>query len=230
VNEELRELVALRALHALDPADAARLDEALARDPELAAQLAADAALVAALGRELPRVALPADLAERALAAAGGAPAAARPARARRPRRRLLAGLVAAAAAAAAVGAWDASRGGPTPDARAALASARATGSAELYGQERRGGTLRLRLRGLAAAPAGHHYQVWVLPAGRQVMASVARVAPRGGAVDVRLPLPAAGSYAAIDVSLERDGAAPGPTGPNGPSVVIATFSSRRAS
>ncbi|MBP2436554.1 anti-sigma factor [Microbacterium amylolyticum] len=66
--EELAQLLAGRALHALSPEDERRLDAALAADPELHEKLARDEETAAALAAAAPEVAPPAHIRDALLA------------------------------------------------------------------------------------------------------------------------------------------------------------------
>lgn len=160
----------------------------------------------------LPRVAPPADLCDRILGAVEGeasvVPIGA--ARARRHRRAWIAGgaVAAAAVVALAIGVSLSRDGGlGDPDARAAITSKddpTVTGEAELYADE---GKVLVSLAHVPQAPSGHHYEVWVLPEGSDAMISVGTFDPQesGSDVTLELDLPSAGSYAAVDVSVEED-------------------------
>jgi hypothetical protein len=126
-------------------------------------------------------------------------------------RRPMLAvGVLAAAAAAAAVAIVAGRSPGPQLTARAAivphLAGAHVTGTAALYGAHTAKGTLRLTLDSVPLPAPGHHYEVWVLEKGKTAMSDVGRITPRSTTVKLRLALPAPGDYAAVDVSVQKDG------------------------
>jgi anti-sigma-K factor RskA len=84
-------------------------------------------------------------------------------------------------------------------------------GEALLYAPDSAAGQLVLELTGLAEAPSGHHYEVWVLrSAGGGEMEAVGSFsAPESGSVRLELPLPGPGAYRAVDISLEDDGGSP---------------------
>ena len=111
--------------------------------------------------------------------------------------------------------------GAPDATATVAAPSGQALGEARLYGTGGADGRLVLALHDLPAAPAGHHYELWVLRQGAEHMEAVAVVSPSGGAVRLDVPLPGAGTYAATDVSVEDDG---GPPEHSGTSVAGGTF------
>ena len=212
--------------------------------------MAAYEATVARLERALPRAATPtgpgslaavldaigqgeAPAAEPDPPVAGPEPAVATPLR---PRRRPWArplGIAAVAAAAAcvltlAIGAIVGDNGDDlgSPDARAAVEPAAGSaihGEATLYGSTGPGGRLVVDLDGLAPAPAGHHYEVWVLRAGAPEMEAVASFQPAGGDERLVLPLPGAGAFDALDISVEEDG---GPPAHSGTSVAGGAFTS----
>ncbi len=224
-----RDLLLARALGTATPEEDALLDAALARDPALAAELAAVRETLDLLDAAVAPEPAPTDLADRVLARVSSEPS--RPERAPVPlrRRRLAVPVLAAVLAAAAASAltYLALRDGDglgTPDATAAVAapSGEALGEARLYGTGTPDGRLVLSLHDLPAAPAGHHYEVWVLRQGADHMESVAVVGPSGGTVRVEAPLPGAGAYAATDISVEDDG---GPPDHSGTSVAGGTFS-----
>ena len=77
-------------------------------------------------------------------------------------------------------------------------------------GRANRGGTVRLSLTDVPAAPSGHHYEVWVLrEEGGGEMESVGVFTPTSSDVELELSLPGPGNYAAVDVSVEEDGGPP---------------------
>jgi anti-sigma-K factor RskA len=147
------------------------------------------------------------------------------------PRRRWLLSTAAAAAVAAgiAVGLTLAftSDGLGDPDLRAAVLPIEAAtvvdGSAALYDTQSSQGVLVLDLENLPAAPAGHHYEVWVLRASAGgEMEAVGAFSQREGSTRLELPLPGPGDYAAVDISVEEDG---GSAEHSGVSIAGATFS-----
>ncbi len=72
------------------------------------------------------------------------------------------------------------------------------------------GGTVRVSLRDVPPAPSGHHYEVWVLrEEGGGAMESVGVFTPTSSDVELDLPLPGPGNYAAVDVSVEEDDGPP---------------------
>jgi len=219
-RDEVRELAALDALGLLIESERLRLREALVADPALAGDHSADRALVARLASEMARTPLPAPLYDRTLAAIAAARPASAVSLASRRRRPLVVAATFAAAAAAAVVLVVARSRDHQPIARAALAAGPAHGAAELRAGG--GGTIVVRLDGLKPAPAGHHYELWLLPAGESQMSAVARLTPSAGHVEARFKLPAAGTYAAVDVSLEPDDA---PTTQPHQSIMQAAFS-----
>ena len=83
------------------------------------------------------------------------------------------------------------------------------TGAAVLHGASSAGGTVHVSLDDVPAAPSGHHYEVWVLRQGGTEMEAVGAFSPTSSHVELDLPLPGAGEYAAVDVSLEDDGGSP---------------------
>jgi hypothetical protein len=138
-----------------------------------------------------------------------------------------LAAGAAAAAAAAAVALTLAVSGGDrlgSPSAQAAIVpheAARVSGTARLYDPHAANGVVVVSLRSLPPAPAGHNYEVWVLRKGSKQMTAVGSFTPRGKSVELRLPLPAPGDYAALDVSVQQTD---GPPQHSGESIAGATF------
>jgi anti-sigma-K factor RskA len=192
---------------------------------EFDAEQRGDRDLVAALERSLPRVTPSATVLEGILAEVGSE-AHVLPLRRRRRRRVLaVASAAAAAAAAVAVAVGVAVHDDDSPAARAALEAApgaTVTGAAALYGPRSDGGHLVVSLRDVPPAPSGHHYEVWVLPAGSDAMLSVGTFDPdTTGDVELDLPLPQRGSYAAVDVSVEEDG---GPAAHSDTSIATGAF------
>ena len=175
----------------------------------------ADRETLAHLERLLPRVSPPADIFDRILAEIQPE-ATVIPLRPK-AQRRLVVPVVAtfAAVAAVIVIAILATGGnglGP-PDARAAIAGKSdpaVTGEARLYGSTADGGTVQVKLRDVPPAPSGHHYEVWVLRRnGGGQMEAIGSFTPTSQTVKLNLPLPGAGDYAAVDISVEQDGGSP---------------------
>jgi anti-sigma-K factor RskA len=176
-----------------------------------------------ALGRALPRVAPPADMFDRILAATAGQSEPRRRTDPRvRPRRRRgwLPVFAAAAAAAAATAAITVSletgKSLGRASADAAVASQgggdRVSGTAALYHPDSPGGQIRLVLRKVPAPPHGAHYELWLLPEGSRQMTAVASFTPAGATVDLLLPIPAPGRYAALDISVQPNNGPPART------------------
>jgi anti-sigma-K factor RskA len=216
MNEETRDLAAGEALGILSNEDAVRLAEAAAHDPELAKELEADRATVAALEAGVARTRPPADLFERILGEIEPASVEEEPtpmdARPRRLGWVVAAGAAAAAAVLLAVAAnvlWDGGLG--EPDARAVVAGTQefpgVTGEARLYAPGEPGGVLVLDLDALPAPPSGHHYEVWVLREGGEgEMEAVGSFTPTEERAELELQLPGPGDFQAVDVSVEPDG------------------------
>jgi anti-sigma-K factor RskA len=235
MTDELRDLSALDALGALTPEESRRLADAADADARLAAQRDADRAVVAALEATVARVSPPADLGDRIIALtraeAASAPAPAAPRRwrdalRRRPLIPALAGAVAVAAAAVAITlVVTRDPGLGTPATEAAVVAhdpgSGVGGTAALYDPSRPDGKVVVDLTELPPAPSGHHYEVWVLRTGAAEMEAVGSFSPDRPSVHLELPLPGAGAYGALDVSVEEDG---GPAGHSGKSVAGATF------
>jgi hypothetical protein len=189
-----------------------------------------DERTMSSLGRALPRVAAPPDdLFARIVAATEPAPASI-VAPSFGGRRRIAAPLLAAAlAAAAAVAATigiQSKSGLGTPAASAPvtahLASARVHGRAELFHPTTANGVLRLDLQAVPAPPPGSHYEVWVLPRGSAQMTAVGAFTPARRTITLSLPLPAAGTYAAVDISVQKNN---GPAAHSSVSLAGASFS-----
>lgn len=172
-------------------------------------------ATFALMEASLPRVTPPADMFDRILAEIRPE-ATVVPLRPRTSRRFVapVAGALAAVAAVVliAVVALGDDELGP-PDARAAISGKSdpaVNGEAELFGVDSDGGTVRVSLRDVPPAPSGHHYEVWVLreEAG-DAMESVGVFTPTSSDVELDLPLPGPGTYAAVDISVEEDDGPP---------------------
>jgi hypothetical protein len=181
------------------------------------------------LGRALPRVGPPPDeLFARIVAATEPKPATT-VVPFRRPRRLMAtlgaASVAAAAAVAITIGIQSGSHLG-TPAASAPVAahltSAGVRGSAELFHPTAANGVLRLRLQDVPAPPRGSHYEVWVLPRGSKQMTAVGAFTPAKPAITLELPLPAAGTYAAVDISVQKNN---GPAAHSSISLAGASFS-----
>lgn len=166
----------------------------------------------ARLETELPRVTPPDDLFARVLSEIepGSTVVPLEPRRRRHPAR-WAAGAAAAVAAvvAVAIGVSVVADTEESPAARAALDAKTddgVTGEALLFGPDSDGGRLTVSLTGVPVAPSGHHYEVWVLPAGSDAMLSVGTFDPEAaGDVELEFELPAPDEYAAVDVSVEED-------------------------
>lgn len=179
------------------------------------------------LERSLPRVTPPVDMFDRILTQIR--PEATVVPLPRRARRRVVAPVAGALAVAAAVVIAVIALGGDDlgpPDARAAIAGKSdpaVTGEAVLHGSTSDGGTVRVSLTDVPTAPSGHHYEVWVLrrDAGGE-MEAVGSFTPTSDTVELDLPLPGPGDYAAVDVSVEENG---GPPAHSGTSLAGGTFS-----
>ena len=160
----------------------------------------------------LPRVTPPADLFDRILAEIH--PEAKVVPLPSRSRRRMVVPVVGALAAVAAVivVAVVATRGGGLgpADARAAISGKSdpaVKGQAVIYGTGAAGGIVRISLVDVPPAPSGHHYVIWVLRKNTGgAMESVGSFSPASKTVDLELPLPGPGTYAAVDISVEEDG------------------------
>jgi anti-sigma-K factor RskA len=241
-RDEVRDLLPARALGALDADEAKAVDAAVASDPELRSELDDLRASVASMHADLPPGRPPArllgdvfdridaletpapdprwareDPPVRPLATTGGREIGV-VRRATRRRRIIAAGLAAAAVVLAlAVVVLASTRSGDPVSGRAALEGHGAHGQARLYRDH-----VVVQLSDLAPPPAGHHYQVWVLPRGSVAMRSVGTLRPRDGKASLQAALPGGGPFAAVDVSVDPDDR---PSTEPGPSVVRAPFS-----
>ena len=114
--------------------------------------------------------------------------------------------------------------GGPSPTASAALQAHGASGvhgRVDLFDPATSDGRVVVHLKGLAIAPAGDHYTIWVLRDGVREMTPVASIVS-GEDARIDLPLPGPGGYTALDISLQKNDASPVNSGK---SVAGATFS-----
>ncbi len=178
-------------------------------------QFGDDQATIAFVEQSLPRVSPPADMFDRILAEIRPE-ATVVPLRPRVHRRGVVPVVGAITAIAAVVLIAVVALGGDdlgTPDARAAISGKSVpavSGEAKLFGSSADGGTVRVSLNDVPAAPSGHHYEVWVLRAeGGGEMESVGVFTPASSDVELDLPLPGPGNYAAVDISVEEDGGPP---------------------
>jgi len=171
-------------------------------------EAAREAEAYALLERSLARVTPPVDLFDRILAEV-------RPEATVIPLRRSAVPVAAlASAAAVAVLAVAVTRGGPgAADARAAIAGKSdpaVTGEAVLYHSQTAGGTVHVSLSHVPPPPSGHHYEVWVLRRNAgSAMEAVGAFTPASSTVSLDLPLPGPGTYAAVDVSVQKNGGSP---------------------
>jgi hypothetical protein len=97
------------------------------------------------------------------------------------------------------------------PDARAAVRGtpefAAVHGDARLYSTTSQDGVLVLDLDDVPPPAAGEHYEVWVLrQSSGGAMEAVGAFTPAASHVRLKLGLPGAGDYQAVDVSVEPDG------------------------
>jgi anti-sigma-K factor RskA len=98
-----------------------------------------------------------------------------------------------------------------TADARAAVRGtpefSSVHGDARLYSTTTKDGVLVLDLDDVPPPAAGKHYEVWVLRrSSGGAMEAVGAFTPVGAQVHLKLGLPGAGDYEAVDVSVEPDG------------------------
>jgi anti-sigma-K factor RskA len=224
MNDELRELAASEALGGLTPDESATLAKQVDRDQELARELEGYRSTVSLLEAHVAREAPGYDLFAGILAEIEPVASQA-PERAPRTtwslRRALPAFAIGAAATAsvfAVAFALGSSGGLGTPDAVAAVRGtpefAGVHGEALLFDSGTPDGVLRLELADVPAAPAGEHYEVWVLrPATGDAMEAVGVFDPTTPEVSLELGLPGAGDYVAVDISVEPDAGSPGHSG-----------------
>ncbi|MEZ5102502.1 MAG: anti-sigma factor [Thermoleophilia bacterium] len=238
-GDDVRDLVALLALDALDGEERASAESAVAADPVLQAELASHREALGLLVPDAPapaglwdRIALELDDPAAATTAEPEAPLA--PVLPLRRRRAPLVGGVAAAAAAiaAAVAITIAVAGGDEDPslgrlaATAGLVAQAAPGPVEgavhLFSPDVAGGVLVVDLQKVPPAPAGHHYELWVLRRDSTHMEAVGTFVPTDDSTHLELPLPGPGEYAAFDISIQADG---GPPEHSGVSLANASFS-----
>lgn len=236
--DDVRDLVALLALDALDGGERDAAEAAVAADPVLRAELASHRE---ALGLLVPDAPAPAGLWDRIALQLDDPVPAAQAATApeplapviplRRRRAPLLGGLAAAAAAVAAAVAITlvvTADDDPSLGRLAATAGlvAHDTGAVEgdvhLFSPDDAGGMLVVDLRKVPPAPAGHHYELWVLRQDSTQMEAVGTFVPTAESTHLELPLPGPGRYAAFDISVQADG---GPPEHSGVSLASAAFS-----
>ncbi len=173
-----------------------------------------DLATLADVERSLPRVSPPDDMFDRILADIRPE-ATVVPLRVKDRRRALpIAATLGAIAAVVAIAVVALNRDDlGSPDARAAISGKsdpEVTGEAVLYGATADGGTVRVSLRNVPAAPSGHHYEIWVLRRdGGGEMEAIGSFTPTSRDIELDLPLPGPGDYAAVDVSVEENGGPP---------------------
>ena len=131
-----------------------------------------------------------------------------RPERRRGPSQRLLIAAIAAAVAVILVLALVRGDTGAAPVAtlQPGNAGAQTHGDATITGRGRGGSYLELNLNEVPPAPAGRHYEVWVLRRGAVAMSPLGTFRPTTRNVSLALPLPGDGPYNAVDVSVQRDG------------------------
>jgi len=229
-HDELRELLAAYAVAAVSAEERAIVEAHLTGCEECLGELAGQLAALAALTSD---VRLPPDPASweavRARIEVDAEPAT--PARvASLPRRALprLVGGAAIVACAVAVtlvvthnGAGSAQMTAPIVSAEPATALA---GSVKLFDPGSNSGHVVVDLRNVPAAPAGHHYEVWVKRSGQGAeMEAIGAFMPEDGRASLSLGLPGPGEYVALDISIQEDA---GPPEHSGASLGGATLSS----
>jgi hypothetical protein len=198
VSCEQRDSMAALALGALSQDEAEDARRHAADCAECGAELARQQTTVRMLEAELPRV--PPPPLHRPV----------REATRRRPARQplLVAAVAALAAVVVAVGLFRDSGTGRQAVASMTPGNAGAAthGQARIVGPGRGPAFLQVDLQDVPPAPAGRHYEVWVLPRGTTAMAPLGAFRPRSRDVSLRLPLPGSGPFSAVDVSVQPDG------------------------
>lgn len=97
-------------------------------------------------------------------------------------------------------------------------------GSVKLFEPDSAAGHVVLNLRNVPDAPAGHHYEVWVLRPGEGAeMEAIGAFSPENGRASLTLSLPGPGEYVALDISIQEDA---GPPEHSGSSLGGATLTS----
>lgn len=224
---ETHELIAAYALDALDDADHSRVDELLATSAEAREELRSFAEVSAALAVGVCGPAPRPDLRERILAGARAEPQNVVPFERHASKRSLAPVLGTATAIAAAVaiglGIWGVSLAGKLDDTRSALQRERtastilgdptartvslSSGSGKLVVDP--AGRAVLVVEGLAPAPAGKTYEVWIMhgvepsAAGTFVSGGKRNVVPVAGTVD---------ADSVVAVTVEEAGGVDAPT------------------
>jgi anti-sigma-K factor RskA len=206
-HTEVHELSAAYALDALDEDDARGFEEHLSRCEECRATVASFRDVAAALAHGTPEAEPPAALRGRVLAEVrGDPPDAVIPLRPRWALRAAGGAAAVAAAAALALGIWAASlsseldRRAETYPLSGGLGSLVVTPSGEAA----------LIVSGLAAAPEGQAYEIWVIEDGTPSPAGLFE----GGAIRTAVALTRrVPEDAVVAVTLERAGGVPTPTG-----------------
>ncbi len=214
-DETIHDLTPAYALGALDPHEEEGYEEHLATCERCREELAGLREPVAALAFGVESPPPPPVLRERILEAARSERSNVVPIRRRLPR---ALGAVAAAAATVAVGLglWAASVSGDLERERsvvAILADPQAT-SIPLEGASGRvvvtdTGEAALVVSGLASAPKGKTYEIWVVEDGRTLPAGVFDATSERDVVRLTRPVPPGGGVA---VTIEDDGGADAPT------------------
>lgn len=228
MDAETHELIAAYALDALDEPERRHVEELLATSEEAREELRSFSEVAAALAVGVAGPEPPPELRERIVTEARAEGRVVvpfeRPARRRPP---IVPALSFAAAAAAVVavglGAWGMSLDGELEDARAALALQEQTAAVladpaaidvDLAAGDGRlvvddGGRAVLVVDGLARAPEGQTYQVWVVENGAPRPAGLF---PGSGGQDVILVSDRVSSGAVVAVTVEKAGGAEAPT------------------
>ncbi len=201
-NEHLHELTAAYALDALDAGERHDFEAHLPECEQCRAELAELREAVGALALASDGPPPPAALRDRILVAAREEPPNVIALRPRRTRLYAGSALAAAACAALAIGLWVGLSGGNGPT-RVALRGADGTLIVHTSGRA------ELSVSGLAPAPAGKAYEIWVLRDGTTIPAGLFRGGPGTSVVSLTRPV-AAGALVAV--TLERAAGASKPT------------------
>jgi hypothetical protein len=101
--------------------------------------------------------------------------------------------------------------GDPPPAASGPLLGHGASGvhgSVDVFDPASSNGRVVVHLVGLAVAPEGDHYTIWVLREGVGEMTPVASIVS-GEDSRIELPLPGPGRYTALEISLQGNDASP---------------------
>lgn len=217
-HDRLRELLSVYAIDAVSEEERELVDVHLRQCPECREELAGYLEALVQLTDPDPA---PADRAtwegiRRRLSTDGaGRDASARVVPLRRRAFPAIAAAAAVAACSVLVTLVVTERGGSgTPTVSAPIVSAEPSaqlaGSVKLFDPDSSDGHVVLRLRNVPDAPAGHHYEVWVLRPGEGAeMEAIGAFTPTDGRASLTLPLPGPGEYVALDISIQENAGPP---------------------